>query len=483
VRGLYTRLTKDGVDAWLDKEKLLPGQDWELEIRKAVREADVVVVCLSKQFNQAGFRQKEVRLALDTAMEQPEGEIFIIPARLEECDTLESLRKWHWVDLFEDDGYENLMRALRTRANTIGVMLQIKEKSKEIQNMLSPLPTEISAVDSALGGLIISVVLIVVGIVLATKLQTVLQILYDLLHWQYFWILATFWVVIDLVWMARWKSLVERIGKLTSKPWIYKTDDKPNEPFLYPRVILEMLATSSQRENRFRLWISAQHDRVFDSRYPLISLGYLVSLVLFAFFLMAEAIVVGNILWLSGVIHRSPDIVYRLDFAILGGALLAAVVGIWTLVELSSAGELMDFGSMTATQRRLYKLFAATTTTISTFVMLVLSVQRLLNLGLLGSNPIMDIVLSFILFGLLAVNNLLSAVLVFQPAILGFLVMVFLLFGVIPVFAFLADIIWRSVYIFIDMTLWILFTPIFAIPYGIGKILSLISNRATNLKN
>jgi hypothetical protein len=39
VRGLYARLTKDGVDryAWLDKEKLLPGQDWELEIRKAVR--------------------------------------------------------------------------------------------------------------------------------------------------------------------------------------------------------------------------------------------------------------------------------------------------------------------------------------------------------------------------------------------------------------------------------------------------------------
>src|SRR3989337_4452157 len=50
VRGLPegTRLTtpalaggarEDGVDryAWLDKAKLLPGQDWELEIRKAVR--------------------------------------------------------------------------------------------------------------------------------------------------------------------------------------------------------------------------------------------------------------------------------------------------------------------------------------------------------------------------------------------------------------------------------------------------------------
>ena len=34
VRALYNCLTKDGVDTWLDKEKLLPGQDWRLEIRK-----------------------------------------------------------------------------------------------------------------------------------------------------------------------------------------------------------------------------------------------------------------------------------------------------------------------------------------------------------------------------------------------------------------------------------------------------------------
>lgn len=129
VRALYTRLTKDGVDAWLDKEKLLPGQDWELEIRKAVRESDVVVVCLSKQFNQAGFRQKEVRLALDTAMEQPEGEIFIIPARLEECDTLESLRRWHWVDLFEDGGYNKLKQTLGLRANRVDALFKLESEA------------------------------------------------------------------------------------------------------------------------------------------------------------------------------------------------------------------------------------------------------------------------------------------------------------------------------------------------------------------
>jgi hypothetical protein len=125
VQTLYSHLTKDGVDAWLDKEKLLPGQDWELEIRKAVHETDVIIVCLSKHFSQAGFRQKEVRLALDSAMEKIEGEIFIIPARLEECDTLENLKKWHWVDLFEDNGYEMLVRALQVRAHNVGSTLPV----------------------------------------------------------------------------------------------------------------------------------------------------------------------------------------------------------------------------------------------------------------------------------------------------------------------------------------------------------------------
>jgi len=121
------------VDVWLDKKSLLPGQEWEYEIRKAVRESDVVVVCLSKQFNQAGFRQKEVRLALDTAMEQPEGEIFIIPARLEECDSLESLKKLHEVDLFDDDGYVKLMKSLKLRSMRLehsGVQISKESKAK-----------------------------------------------------------------------------------------------------------------------------------------------------------------------------------------------------------------------------------------------------------------------------------------------------------------------------------------------------------------
>jgi tetratricopeptide (TPR) repeat protein len=59
-------------------------------------------------------------------MEKPEGEIFIIPARLEECNTLESLRHLHWVDLFEEDGYEKLTQALSLRAEQVGASINRK---------------------------------------------------------------------------------------------------------------------------------------------------------------------------------------------------------------------------------------------------------------------------------------------------------------------------------------------------------------------
>ncbi len=117
VRDLYRRLRADGFAPWLDEEDLLPGQDWEREIRRAVRAADVVLVCLSAHsVTKRGFVQKEIRLALDVADEQPEGTIYIIPARLEECEVPDRLRPLHWVDLFEPRGYERLLDALRRRA-------------------------------------------------------------------------------------------------------------------------------------------------------------------------------------------------------------------------------------------------------------------------------------------------------------------------------------------------------------------------------
>ena len=114
VHQLYQRLIKRGAEVWFDQEKLLPGQDWENEIHKAIFSSAMVIVCLSKQFNQqGGYRHEELRIALEKANSLPEDEIFLIPARLEMCDTPKPLRRWQRVDLFEADGLKKLMNALR----------------------------------------------------------------------------------------------------------------------------------------------------------------------------------------------------------------------------------------------------------------------------------------------------------------------------------------------------------------------------------
>jgi hypothetical protein len=114
VRKLYHRITRNHIKAWLDEKELFPGQNWKYEIRQAILRSNFVIVCLSMQFNkQGGFRHEELQLALEKARSFPDGEIFIIPARLEKCDLPEPLRQWQCVDLFEPDGFSKLMSVLK----------------------------------------------------------------------------------------------------------------------------------------------------------------------------------------------------------------------------------------------------------------------------------------------------------------------------------------------------------------------------------
>jgi hypothetical protein len=132
ARELFAYLSSVGVDPWLDIEKLLPGQEWESEIKAAVRNSDAVIVCLSHgSATKEGYVQKEIRLALDVADEKPQGMIFVIPIRLEECQVPDRLRKWQWVDAFDQDDrpFERLLGALVLRAE-MSSSIRLPEYSK-----------------------------------------------------------------------------------------------------------------------------------------------------------------------------------------------------------------------------------------------------------------------------------------------------------------------------------------------------------------
>jgi hypothetical protein len=116
---LYRDLKSEGYDVWIDSQNLMAGSNWSLEIQKAIRESQYVVVVLSSNsVSKRGYIQKEIRQALDILDEFPESETFIIPVRLEKREEgFERLKSIQRVDLFPhwDDGIARIISALKRR--------------------------------------------------------------------------------------------------------------------------------------------------------------------------------------------------------------------------------------------------------------------------------------------------------------------------------------------------------------------------------
>lgn len=111
---LYDDLTKASLYPWLDNKDLLPGQTWDLEIRKAVENSKYFIAIFSStSVQKRGYIQKEFKLALKVLEEFPPGEIFAIPARLDDCEIpYERFNEIERVDLFPDwnAGIQRLLR-------------------------------------------------------------------------------------------------------------------------------------------------------------------------------------------------------------------------------------------------------------------------------------------------------------------------------------------------------------------------------------
>jgi formylglycine-generating enzyme required for sulfatase activity len=155
VRELYNALkSQEWIDPWLDKVKILPGQDWEMAIEKAVDDSDVVIVCLSNQsVSKEGYVQKEIRYAYEIALEKPEGTIFLIPLRLDNCIVPRKLKLVHWVEYFgmeKDEAHANLLEALKLRHEQKLKAEELeREKEKQTKQELDELTRNLIAEKAA----------------------------------------------------------------------------------------------------------------------------------------------------------------------------------------------------------------------------------------------------------------------------------------------------------------------------------------------
>ncbi|MBM3748312.1 MAG: TIR domain-containing protein [Acidobacteria bacterium] len=114
---LYADLLSHGYAPWMDRKKLLPGQNWPRAIDEAIDVSDFFVACFSRRaVGKRGWFQSELRYALDCARRLPPEEIFLIPVRLEECRVPARIsREVQFVDLFPawEQGFRRILAAMR----------------------------------------------------------------------------------------------------------------------------------------------------------------------------------------------------------------------------------------------------------------------------------------------------------------------------------------------------------------------------------
>lgn len=113
VRKLYFDLRQSGFKLWFDQMDILPGQKWQQAIRDALSSVRAVLLCLStKWVDKRGYVQKELKIALDMLQEFPEGDIYLIPIRLDDCAVPSSLGGIHYLDVWGEEDFASLKRSL-----------------------------------------------------------------------------------------------------------------------------------------------------------------------------------------------------------------------------------------------------------------------------------------------------------------------------------------------------------------------------------
>lgn len=304
------------------------------------------------------------------------------------------------------------------------------------------------------------------------------QVLYEFANWQYFNAVVITWLVVDFLWIPRWKAVMERAAKLFTKPWVFTEDNTPQNVPVYPRVLLENFATfsvqsfnlrfgkkSSSPDQPWTQFINSLNNVVFNPEYPSSTLGNILSLFLFASFTLASSIVISNTLSEIGLVSSTlPSIFQRLDYPVLAGTILSLIAGVWMFLELAGISRILDIHKSDVRQKYLLGIIAMSVCAFSLSTIAGISLKQA-DLLELNNTTFTE----FVVLGLPAITTSLGAVLVFNAAVRGFITVLYFLLLValviLPVLAFLVDISWRTAYISLDFLQWILLTPIIAISH------------------
>jgi len=138
----FDRLATEGASPWMDERKLLPGQRWEFEIDRALKEANVVALLMSAHsVNKRGFVQREALEALEQLRYKKHDDIYILPLVLEPCEVPPTITdKLQYIDMTSPKAWERVREALSLAAE----QQQIELQRGSIAGLLRVFPENVS---------------------------------------------------------------------------------------------------------------------------------------------------------------------------------------------------------------------------------------------------------------------------------------------------------------------------------------------------
>lgn len=109
---IYDFLVRNNYEPWLDTEKLSVGMNWDNEIEKNLKQADFVIIILSRQaVSKRSYIQREIKRMDRYSEEKLIDDIYILPILLDDCEIPIELQKYQYLK-FDKNNLCNILKSL-----------------------------------------------------------------------------------------------------------------------------------------------------------------------------------------------------------------------------------------------------------------------------------------------------------------------------------------------------------------------------------
>jgi hypothetical protein len=128
-----------GIDVWLDRDQIKPGQRWKDTIREGIAQGDFFIACFSKEYSERSrtYMNEELTLAIDELRQRPtDDRAWFIPVLLSDTGIPdrsigagETLRSLQWVPLYQHwhDGVARILSVVQPNSAKLYDLIQALE--------------------------------------------------------------------------------------------------------------------------------------------------------------------------------------------------------------------------------------------------------------------------------------------------------------------------------------------------------------------